>query len=456
MPVEPLTFRFLGTGTSAALPVGPCLAGVSKPSRDVGEFLKFYDEHSATDASPSTWLGYNPKGEWPASVPCHSCRAAVDRQVQDGWKNRRGNPSLVISRGGKNLLVDVGKTFREQSVRFFPRWGIKSIDAVLITHGHADAYNGLDDLREWCNRQGAAIPIFLTQTTFETVAASFPYLVDKTKASGGGDLPSLNFRIIKDDEELEVCGIHVQALPVEHGKYFTPAPEGKPDIAPSKPATPAPGKCCGDHGTATEEHKANGEQKDGAKADATNGKKEEVTYTPHPEQRVTSGYTPFLCLGFVFDRSLVYLSDFSLITDSQWAIVDRATAHHQLPITLIVDALWPVRPHTSHVSFPEAMSVAERIKPVHTWVLGMTHPTTHEQWARMGRSVKGSQEEDDVTTKELLRKVWDSYEMRTNGDKIKKWGGDVEPAWDGLGVTVDQEGVHEMPIGQGSAGGWDI
>lgn len=456
MPVEPLTFRFLGTGTSAALPVGPCLAGVSKPSRDVGEFLKFYDEHagSASARDPAQWLGYDPAGAWPANVPCASCRAAVDRGVRDGWKNRRGNPSLVISRGGKNLLVDVGKTFREQSVRLFPRWGVRSIDAVLITHGHADAYNGLDDLREWCNRQGAAIPIFLTQTTFDTVAASFPYLVDKTKASGGGDLPSLDFRIIRDDEELDVLGIHVQALPVEHGKYFSPAPE-KPEVGPSKPATPAPkDACCGDDGKATAAHKASGEQKDGAVASGT--KKDEVTYTPHPEQRVTSGYTPFVCLGFVFDRSLVYLSDFSLITEPQWALLERATARHALPVTLIVDALWPVRPHTSHVSFPEAMTVAERIRPVRTWVLGMTHPTTHEQWARLGRSVKGTDEADDITTKELLRKVWDSYEMKRNGDKIRAWGGDVEPAWDGLGVTVDQEGVHELPIGQGSAGGWDI
>lgn len=462
-PVEPLTFRFLGTGTSAALPVGPCLAGVSKPSRDVGEFLKFYGEHAeATDRDPAQWLGYDPAGAWPANVPCASCRAAVDRGVADGWKNRRGNPSLVISRGGRNLLVDVGKTFREQSVRLFPRWGIRSIDAVLITHGHADAYNGLDDLREWCNRQGAAIPIFLTQTTFETVSASFPYLVDKTKASGGGDLPSLDFRIIQDDDEFDVLGIHVQALPVEHGKYFSPS-AGK-DVGPSKSATRAPtpkAACCGDDGKATAAHAANGEQKDGADAGAAAAANDkpatEVTYTPHPEERVTSGYTPFLCLGFVFDRSLVYLSDFSLITGEQWALLERATARHELPVTLIVDALWPVRPHTSHVSFPEAMAVAERIRPVRTWVLGMTHPTTHEQWARLGRSVRAAgDEDDDLTTKELLRKVWDSYEMKRNGDKIRAWGGEVEPAWDGLGVTVDQDGVHEMPIGQGSAGGWDI
>lgn len=33
------------------------------------------------------------------------------------------------------MLVDVGKTFREQAMRFFPKWGVKTIDAVLLTHG---------------------------------------------------------------------------------------------------------------------------------------------------------------------------------------------------------------------------------------------------------------------------------------------------------------------------------
>lgn len=214
-PVEPLTFRFLGTGTSAALPVGPCLAGVDKPSRDVGAFLNFYELHPEAERTPARFGGYDPAGEWPANVPCASCRAAVDRSVPEGWKNRRGNPSLVLSRGGKNLLVDVGKTFREQSCRLFPQWGIKRIDAVILTHGHADAYNGLDDLREWCGRQGGSIPIYLSKTTFETVEQSFPYLVDKTKASGGGDLPSLKFVIIEEECEFEVEGIHVRTLPGE-------------------------------------------------------------------------------------------------------------------------------------------------------------------------------------------------------------------------------------------------
>lgn len=215
-----LRVHFLGTGTSTALPVGPCLAEADQPSRDVGLFLQEYRSAPEAERIPSRWGGYDPAGTWPATVPCGSCRGAVDPRVADGWKNRRGNPAVVLRKQSaegvwKNVVVDVGKTFREQSCRLFPRWGIKRIDAVILTHGHADAYNGLDDLREWCGRQGGSIPIYLSQTTFETVSQSFPYLVDKTKASGGGDLPSLKFIIVEEECEFEVEGIHVKTLPGE-------------------------------------------------------------------------------------------------------------------------------------------------------------------------------------------------------------------------------------------------
>ena len=31
--------------------------------------------------------------------------------------------------------MDCGKTFVENARRFFPRWGVRTIDAVLLTHG---------------------------------------------------------------------------------------------------------------------------------------------------------------------------------------------------------------------------------------------------------------------------------------------------------------------------------
>lgn len=48
--------------------------------------------------------------------------------------------------------------------------------------------SGLDDLREWCNRSGRVIPVYLNKATLDVVAGQFPYLIDASKATGGGDV----------------------------------------------------------------------------------------------------------------------------------------------------------------------------------------------------------------------------------------------------------------------------
>jgi len=47
----------------------------------------------------------------------------------------------------KYIIIDVGKTFREQVLRWFVRHKIPCVDSILLTHEHADAILGLDDIR---------------------------------------------------------------------------------------------------------------------------------------------------------------------------------------------------------------------------------------------------------------------------------------------------------------------
>ena len=76
--------------------------------------------------------------------------------MKPGSKNRRFCTSLVAigSEPGRpdtssTILIDCGKSFYESALRYFPSNGLSKIDAVLLTHPHADAVLGLDDLRSW-------------------------------------------------------------------------------------------------------------------------------------------------------------------------------------------------------------------------------------------------------------------------------------------------------------------
>ncbi len=173
---------FLGTGTSSCVPVVGCLI----------------NNHSRCKVCPSSLL------------PTHR-------------KNRRKNTSALLSfTNGKTILIDAGKTFYEGALQIWPRAHLKRIDALLLTHAHADAMLGLDDLRGWT--LGAfiqdSITIYCTKTTYQAVATMFPYMVDASAATGGGDIPQFKWEIIDPEGSFEVCGVVVEALKVEHGRYF--------------------------------------------------------------------------------------------------------------------------------------------------------------------------------------------------------------------------------------------
>ena len=38
----------------------------------------------------------------------------------------------------RTIVIDVGKSFLPAATEWFPKYGLRRIDAVLITHAHAD------------------------------------------------------------------------------------------------------------------------------------------------------------------------------------------------------------------------------------------------------------------------------------------------------------------------------
>lgn len=156
---------------------------------------------------------------------CSVCPSALHRETQ---KNRRRNTSAILTlSNGKNVMIDCGKSFFEMALQIWPRARLRKIDALLLTHAHADAMLGLDDLRGWTLGRFIqdSIQIYCSQTTYDAVKAMFPYMIDSDKATGGGDIPAFDWHVIDEDKEfwVESCGISVQALKVEHGRYFDEA-----------------------------------------------------------------------------------------------------------------------------------------------------------------------------------------------------------------------------------------
>ncbi|BGP43963.1 hypothetical protein JCM10450v2_008177 [Rhodotorula kratochvilovae] len=226
--MAPLDLLLLGTATSSGLPAVTCLTDPEKG--------------------------------------CHCCRSTLDKSDKDAQKNVRRNTSAVLrippaNEGDRErtILIDCGKTFYSGAIEHWPAKNLREIDAVLLTHAHADAILGLDDLRGWTLRGAiqASIPIYLTQETFGEVSRAFPYLTNLGKATGGGDVPALTWHIFDENEPFELFGVKITPLPVHHGKFFTTPP------------------------------------------------------------------SPYTCLGFLFSTSIAYLSDVSYIPPAVWTTIER-------------------------------------------------------------------------------------------------------------------------------------
>ncbi|XP_004293551.1 PREDICTED: putative hydrolase C777.06c-like [Fragaria vesca subsp. vesca] len=168
----------------------------------------------------------------PSDPPCHVCSQALSLPAEQN-PNYRCNTSLLIdyrrSDGEHSyVLIDVGKTFREQVLRWFTRYKIPRVDSVVLTHEHADAVLGLDDIRTVQPYSPTndidPTPIYLTQFAMESIAVKFPYLVQKKLKEGQEvrRVTQLDWRIIEGrcETPFVASGLQFVPLPVMHGEDY--------------------------------------------------------------------------------------------------------------------------------------------------------------------------------------------------------------------------------------------
>ncbi|MEE2953491.1 MAG: MBL fold metallo-hydrolase [Pseudomonadota bacterium] len=103
-------------------------------------------------------------------------------------KNRRTRTAALIerisARGRTVVAIDCGPDFRQQMLAA----KVKRLDAIMLTHAHADHIHGIDDMRSFAQSQGAQIPVYAETETFGRVFEAFAYVFRTPK---GSDYPPI-------------------------------------------------------------------------------------------------------------------------------------------------------------------------------------------------------------------------------------------------------------------------
>jgi phosphoribosyl 1,2-cyclic phosphate phosphodiesterase len=140
-------------------------------------------------------------------VPVIACNCRVCRSADPRDKRRRA--SIAVEAGGRTLIVDTTPEFRLQVLDA----GITRLDAVLLTHAHADHLHGLDDIRGFNHMQLESIPCYGDAYTLGIVRESFRYIFEGTNYGGG--LPEIDLVEVKGN--FNAGGISVEPVEVFHG-----------------------------------------------------------------------------------------------------------------------------------------------------------------------------------------------------------------------------------------------
>jgi phosphoribosyl 1,2-cyclic phosphate phosphodiesterase len=152
-----------------------------------------------------------------AGVPMIGCPCAVCRSEDP--RDRRTRPSILLryddpQGAPRQLLVDSGPDLRSQALRH----GLERLDAVLYTHAHADHIFGIDDLRRFNAVMETALDIYTEQETLERLQAMFPYVFGGQRDAQKTFVPTLRPHCVEPDTPWTLHGTTVRALRLMHGR----------------------------------------------------------------------------------------------------------------------------------------------------------------------------------------------------------------------------------------------
>ncbi|MBV9825232.1 MAG: MBL fold metallo-hydrolase [Alphaproteobacteria bacterium] len=128
-------------------------------------------------------------------------------------RNRRRRCSVLVESRGSVVLIDMSPDLRDQLIDA----DVSNVDAVLLTHAHADHLHGIDDLRMISQRRRAAIPLYATAEPLAEVAERFGYAVRPPVPGRPIYRPALDPRVIEGP--FEAASMPVRPFVQDHGYH---------------------------------------------------------------------------------------------------------------------------------------------------------------------------------------------------------------------------------------------
>lgn len=126
-------------------------------------------------------------------------------------RNHRTRCSLFLEGPTGNVLVDCAPEMRLQLLRE----NILDVEAVIITHTHADHVMGMDDLRSFCLKYQSAMPIYTSPDYQADIRRIFQYAFR--------DFPSgiwvPRFELLDVPSVIRHGGLEIVTFWVEHGPW---------------------------------------------------------------------------------------------------------------------------------------------------------------------------------------------------------------------------------------------
>ena len=146
-----------------------------------------------------------------AGIPMIGCHCAVCSS--DDARDKRTRPSVVISYAETRVLVDTTPELRIQAVTN----NVDRIDAIVFTHAHADHIFGLDDVRRFNAVKGGPIDVFVEDLAYEPISRCFSYAFTEPDPAQVLFRPHLVRRDITDRKPFQIAGVTWTPIPLIHG-----------------------------------------------------------------------------------------------------------------------------------------------------------------------------------------------------------------------------------------------